>query len=74
MAHQRECADNLNNVKMLSPDEAARYLGLGRLSARKFAEECGAVIHYGRRVLIDRMRLDQGIEALRKSESEGEDE
>lgn len=65
---KRNRTDNLNNVKYFSPEECSLYTGLGKQSAVKLAKECDAVIRIGRRVLIDRVLLDQGIEALRQKE------
>lgn len=56
--------------RLLSAPEAADYLGLGKNSARAFAEECGAVLHYGTRVLFDRAALDKAIDSRIKQEAE----
>lgn len=50
--------------RLLSAKEAQAYLGLGKNRARDFAEECGAVKKYGKRVLFDRFILDKAVDAL----------
>ena len=46
--------------------ELCAYLGLGRNSARSFAEECGAVRRIGSRWLADRQVIDQALDAQRR--------
>lgn len=50
--------------RLLSLNECCDYLGLGRNKARQFAEEAGAVYHYGGRVLFDRQKLDAKVDSL----------
>lgn len=50
--------------RLLDTKEAAAYLGMGRNTARKFAEEVGALRRYGRRVLYDRVALDRALDQM----------
>ncbi len=61
----REQRHELNNKRLLDALEIAEYTGLGRNTARKFAEEAGAVKRYGRRVLFDREAIDRAIDAMK---------
>lgn len=50
--------------RMLDLQACMEYVGLGRNSARKFAEEANAVVYVGRRVLFDRHKLDAAIDRM----------
>lgn len=60
----RETSADYQNKRLLSANEIAEYTGLGRNTARRFAEEAGAVRKYGRRVLFDRFALDRAIDQM----------
>ena len=59
---KREITGNISMKRLLSLPEAQAYLSLGYVSARKIAEESGAVVKIGRRVLYDRQALDNYID------------
>lgn len=63
----RETSADYQSKRLLSANEIAEYTGLGRNTARKFAEEAGAVRKYGRRVLFDRVALDKAIDRMEKA-------
>lgn len=48
----------LTEKRMLSLREASAYVGLGISRARELCERAGVVRNFGRRVLIDRVKLD----------------
>ena len=54
--NQKEIAPRLLNVKQLQS-----YLGLGANRAAELGEKAGARVKYGRRVLYDRIKLDDFI-------------
>lgn len=60
----RTVRDGYEGKRMLSADELAKYVGLGRHTARQFAEEIGAVKHYGKRVLFDRVIIDKALDQM----------
>ena len=45
--------------RLMDADELGRYICLGRNSAMAFGKEIGAEIRIGRRVLFDRVKVDQ---------------
>lgn len=55
---------DLSTKRLLSINEAKEYLSLGYSSVRRLAEENGAVIRIGKRVLYDRAKLDQVIDSM----------
>ena len=60
----REQGGKLSDKRLLDALEIAEYTGMGRNTARKFAEEAGALRRYGKRVLFDRLVLDRAIDDL----------
>jgi len=48
-----------DSKRLLSITEATVYLGVGRNSALKYLEEIGAKRKIGRRVLYDRVTIDE---------------
>jgi hypothetical protein len=56
--------NNTDAIKrMLSMKEAAAYMGLGMNSTRTLVSNIGAAINVGKRVVIDRYKLDDYIES-----------
>ena len=55
----------LPEKKTLTCNEVCQYLGLGRTTVRKIGLESGAVRRIGRRVLYDRVALEQYIDGKR---------
>lgn len=60
----RDRGESFDNKRLLDADEIAIYLGLGKVRARKFAEDNGALRRYGKRVLFDRFALDRAIDDM----------
>lgn len=52
------CGITLNELTLLNKMQAITRYNLGATSIRKIADECGAVIHIGRRVLYHRQKMD----------------
>ena len=55
---------NTQNVRLMSVEEAATYMGLGRTAFREYAVKIGADRHIGRRVLYDKHVLDKAIDDM----------
>lgn len=49
------------------------YLGLGRNSAMKVANDCGATVRFGRSVRYDRNKLDAALEEMAETKGGGTD-
>ena len=62
--NERTRTDTFEGKRLLSVEELAKYVGLGRHSARQFAEENGAVKRYGKRVLFDRVVIDRALDQM----------
>lgn len=54
----------LKERALLSDDDLARYLSVGRATARKLSEEAGAVVYFGRSKRNDRRKIDQYLKYL----------
>lgn len=54
----QNCRITLNELTLLNKMQAITRYNLGATSIRKIADECGAVIHIGRRVLYHRQKMD----------------
>jgi hypothetical protein len=52
------------STRLLDTDELRDYTNLGRNSAMKLGEEIGAKVVIGKRVLWDRIKLDQYFNEL----------
>ncbi len=53
-----------SNTRLLDTDELRNYTNLGRNSAIKLGEEIGAKVIIGKRVLWDKIKLDQYFNEL----------
>lgn len=60
---KRKTVDGIE-ARLLSVPEAQTYCGQGRAATLKLAEDCNAVVRIGRRVLIDRQKLDKCLDVL----------
>lgn len=49
--------------RLLSKKEACAYVGLGLNRGVEFCNQAGARVQYGKRVLYDKQKLDQYINA-----------
>ena len=52
---------SISDKRLLNVDELSIYTGLGRSTARKFAESIGAVKKFGRRVMFDKSIIDESL-------------
>ncbi|MEY8356969.1 hypothetical protein AALB39_26995 [Lachnospiraceae bacterium 54-53] len=50
--------------RLLDTEELRAYTNLGRNNAMKFGEEIGAKIKIGKRVLWDKVKIDQHLNEL----------
>ena len=60
---------NITVKRMLQESEVTGYLGIGRTKARELCKDIGATVHLGRRVLYDRMKIDEYLDSLTKGNS-----
>lgn len=57
-------ASDTQNIRLLSADEGAAYMGIGKTAFRAYAVKIGAVRRFGRRVLYDKRVLDSAIDEM----------
>lgn len=55
---------SISDKRLLSIEDAGRYLSLGTCTARVFCQEAGAIRKIGRRVFVDKKVLDEAIDRL----------
>lgn len=55
---------NIMNKRLLNSEELCSYVGLGKNTARRYADQVGATKHLGKRVVFDRVVLDKAIDQL----------
>ena len=55
---------NTEKSRLMDTEELRAYTNLGRNSAMKLGEEIGAKVRIGRRVLWDRVKVDQYFNSL----------
>lgn len=60
----RNTTASIENKRMLSRTEAMTYCGLGKTKLQELAEEAGAVVKYGKRVLFDKVKLDAALDKM----------
>lgn len=58
---------NTQDVRLLSVDEGAAYMGIGKTAFKAYAAQIGAVRRFGRRVLYDKNVLDTAIDNMTSS-------
>ncbi len=63
---QQESRITLDEIMLLSRIQATTRYNLGAASIRKVADECGAIVHIGRRVVYHRQILDDYFKSLAK--------
>lgn len=55
---------DLNEVRLLTPEQLSAYLSLGIASATKFGKECGANRKFGKRIVYDRLTIDKALDRM----------
>jgi len=58
-----------SGARLLDTEELRMYVGLGRNTAIELAETAGARVAIGKRILFDRVKLDQYLDELTGVES-----
>ena len=58
-----------NTARLIPMEQFAAYTSLGMNSARKLANESGAIIRIGGCVRVDRLLADQYIDAMSRMEA-----
>lgn len=61
---QRTATADVNKSRLMDTEELRAYTNLGRNNAMKLGEEIGARVQIGRRVLWDRVKVDQYFNSL----------
>lgn len=57
-----------SDVRLLGIDALCAYIGMGKNRAATFGKKAKAEVRIGRRVLYDRLAIDQAIDALKRKE------
>lgn len=60
----RAATANVRESRLMDTEELRAYTNLGRNNAMKLGEEIGAKVQIGRRVLWDRVKVDQYFNSL----------
>ena len=55
---------NIADTRLLTPDQAQMYTGMGRTMCRKWCEEIGAVRKFGGSVRFDKVVIDKALDQL----------
>ncbi len=66
--YKLKARDGRMNKRMLNVEELCAYIGMGKTTARSWAETIGCVRHIGRRVLFDRIVVDTALDNLAENE------
>ena len=68
MAFKKMAIQKNDNVRLYGIREGAARYGLGLNTFRKFADEAGATVHIGKRVLFDGTILDKAVDDLHEKQ------
>ena len=61
----------IEDVRLLTAEQAQRYAGMGRMSLRKWADQIGATRKFGRRVMFDKVVIDKALDAMEAGAESG---
>lgn len=61
---KRNVTATVGEARLIDTEELKAYTNLGRNGAMKLGEEIGAKVQIGRRVLWDRVKIDQYFNSL----------
>lgn len=61
----------IENTRMLSLDQAGQYVGMGRNTFRKWADQIGATRKFGSRVMFDKVVIDKALDAMAAGAEQG---
>ena len=64
----RKIIASANEARLIDTEELRAYTNLGRNNAMKLGDEIGARVQIGRRVLWDRVKIDQYFNDLTNAE------
>lgn len=64
----RKIIVSANEARLMDTEELRAYTNLGRNNAMKLGDEIGARVQIGRRVLWDRVKIDQYFNDLTNAE------
>lgn len=68
--HVRSKKNDKNETRFVGIEQLQQYLSVGRCTARKFADDAGATVHLGKRVLFDLNTIDRELNAMMDEENE----
>ena len=54
----------IENTRLLSADQAGQYVGMGRNTFRKWADQIGATRKFGSRVMFDKVVIDRALDMM----------
>ena len=55
---------NITDTRLLTPDQAQAYTGMGRTMCRKWCDEIGATRKFGSSVRFDKNVIDKALDNL----------
>lgn len=56
--------ENIEGVRMMNSEQGQKYVGLGRHSFRKWADQIGATRRFGSRVMFDKNVIDKALDTM----------
>ena len=58
---KQKVTGKIEEKRLLNINEVVAYIGVGRVTARKYMDEIGATKHFGSRVVFDKQVIDKAI-------------
>lgn len=55
---------NISDIRLLTPDQAQEYTGMGRTAFRKWADSIGATRKFGSSVRFDKTVIDRALDQM----------
>ena len=55
---------SITDVRLLTPDQAQAYVGMGRTMCRKWCDEIGATRRFGSNIRFDKVVIDKALDEL----------
>ena len=59
---QQKVMGEISEKRLLNIEEVTIYIGMGKVTSRKYMDEIGAVRKFGRRVLFDKTVIDKALD------------
>ena len=61
--HKHVAMGEISEKRLLNLEEVTIYIGMGKVTSRKYMDEIGAVRKFGKRVLFDKIVIDKALDA-----------